>query len=127
MGTSVACIYAKIYYLYHEEMTLIPPHHSPLCYYRHFINNVLAIWIPPQEYPNLVWIAFKADLSFDLLRWEAEALSTSVNFLELAISLNPNNSLTTCTFQIVMNLYLYLCPSSSHPPGVLKGLINGSI
>jgi hypothetical protein len=50
-----------------------------------------------------------------------------VNFLDLTISLNPDHSLTTCTFQKSMNLYLYLCPSSSHPPGIWKSLIYGSI
>jgi hypothetical protein len=127
MGTSVACVYATIYYSYHEETTLLPKYNSSLRFYRRFIDDVLAIWIPPENRPIETWTAFKTDLSFGLLRWETEALSTSVNFLDLTISFTPTNSLTTRTFQKTMNLYLYLCPSSSHPPGVWKGLIYGSI
>jgi hypothetical protein len=88
---------------------------------------VLAIWIPPENRPNQTWTAFKTDLSFGLLRWETEGLSTLVNFLDLTISFTPTNSLTTRTFKKTMNLYLYLCPSSLHPPGVWKGLLYGSI
>jgi hypothetical protein len=127
MGTSVACVYATIYYSYHEETTLIPRYQSSLRYYRRFIDDVLAIWIPPQEAPHKIWTEFKSDLSFGLLRWETEDLSTSVNFLDLTIAFKPDHSLSTRTFQKEMNLYLYLCPSSSHPPGVWKGLIFGSL
>jgi hypothetical protein len=127
MGTSVACVYATIYYSYHEETTLLPRYDSSLCFYRRFIDDVLAIWIPPTEHPDVAWSAFQADLSFGLLRWTTEDPSTSVNFLDLTISFDPDHSLSTRTFQKAMNLYLYLCPSSSHPPGVWKGLIYGSI
>jgi hypothetical protein len=127
MRTSVACVYATIYYLYHEETTLIPRYGPSLRYYRRFIDNILAIWIPPLDNPDISWAAFKADLSFGLLRWTTEDPSPSLNFLDLTISLNPDHSLTTRTFQKAMNLYLYLCPSSSHPPGVWKSLIYGSI
>jgi hypothetical protein len=94
---------------------------------RRFIDDVLAIWIPPQEAPHKIWTEFKFDLLFGLLRWETKDLSTSVNFLDLTITFKPDRSLSTRTFQKEMNLYLYLCPSSSHPPGVWKGLIFGSI
>jgi hypothetical protein len=127
MGTSVACVYATIYYSYHEETTILPRYESSLRYYRRFIDDILAIWIPPQENPDEVWTTFKSDLSFGLLRWETEDLSTSVNFLDLTIAFKPDYSLSTRTFQKAMNLYLYLCPSSSHSPGVWKGLIYGSI
>jgi hypothetical protein len=103
MGMSVACVYATIYYSYHEETTLLPKYNSSLHFYRRFINDVLAIWIPPENRPIETWTAFKTDLSFGLLRWETEDLSTSVNFLDLTISFTPTNSLTTLKFQKTMN------------------------
>jgi hypothetical protein len=126
MGTSVACVYATIYYSYHEETKLLPTYQSSLLYYRRFIDDIIGIWIPPDP-TDSQWTAFNADLSFGLLRWETEALAHAVNFLDLTISVNHDYKLTTRTFQKAMNLYLYLCPSSSHPPSVMKGLIYGSV
>jgi hypothetical protein len=126
MGTLVACIYATIYYSYHKETRLLPTYRSSLLYYRRFIDDIIGIWIPSDS-DDFQWAAFKADLDFGLLRWETEELAHSVNFLDLTISVGTDSKLTTRTFQKAMNLYLYLCPSSSHPPGVMKGLIYGSV
>ena len=57
MGTSVACIYATIYFSYHEETKLLPTHQSSLLYYRRFIDDVLGIWIPTAP-DNSNWSAF---------------------------------------------------------------------
>lgn len=131
MGTSVACIYATIYYSYHEETMILPTYRSSLLYYRRFIDDVLAIWIPPphssDSSASSAWTKFKSDLTFGILEWETEDLAHSVNFLDLTISIDHEHRLQTRTFQKAMNLYLYLCPSSAHPPGVLKGLIFGSV
>jgi hypothetical protein len=128
MGTSVACIYATIYYSYHEETHILSTYRSPLRYYRRFIDDILGIWIPPpNSNAETTWLAFKSSLSFGILSWETEDLAHSVDFLDLTISIGPDYRLKTRTFQKAMNLYLYLCPSSSHPPGVLKGLIFGSV
>jgi hypothetical protein len=52
----------------------------------------------------------------------------TVNFLDLTIEITNDGEIKTKTFQKAMNLYLYLCPSSAHQPGVLnKGLIFGSL
>jgi hypothetical protein len=102
-----------------------------LLYYRQFIDDVLAIWIPPPNFStksvNAAWIQFKADLTFGILEWETEDLAHSMNFLDLTISIDNKHWLQTRTFQKAMNLCMYLCPSSTHPPGVLKGLIFGSV
>jgi hypothetical protein len=128
MGTSVACIYATIYYSYHEETHILPTYKTLLRYYRRFIDDILGIWTPPPNTDaDTAWLAFKASLTFGILQWETKNLAHSVNFLDLTISIGHDYRLRTRTFQKAMNLYLYLCPSSSHPPGVLKGLIFGSV
>jgi hypothetical protein len=131
MGTYVACIYATIYYSYHEETKILPTYRSSLLYYRQFIDHVLVIWIPPPnsttESTDAAWLQFNADLTFGILEWQTKALAHSVSFLDLTISITTEQRLQTRTFQKAMNLYLYLCPSFAHPPGVLKGLIFGLV
>jgi hypothetical protein len=129
MGTSVACVYATIYYSYHEETCLLPKYGTdPILFYRRFIDDVLSIWLVPPMDGAALWNNFTSDMDqFGSLNWEAEPLSHSVNFLDLTIEITPNGDIKTKTFQKTMNLYLYLCPSSAHPPGVLKGLIFGAL
>jgi hypothetical protein len=97
-------------------------------YFRQFIDDVLGIWIPPSNTnANTAWLAFKASLPFGILAWESEDLTNSVNFLDLTIEIRHDYRLKTWMLQKAMNVYLYLCQSSSHPLGVLKDLIFGSI
>ena len=45
MGTPSACIYATIYYAYHERKTLLPK------YKKNLIDDMFGIWIPSDD-PN---------------------------------------------------------------------------
>jgi hypothetical protein len=53
--------------------------------------------------------------------------STTVNFLDLNISIVSNNKIEFSTFQNAVNLHLYIPPSSVHPPSCLKGLTTGEL
>ena len=50
---------------------------------------MLGIWIPDDSNPN-AWEEFKASLPFGLLEWETSELSTSVDFLDLSISIGDD-------------------------------------
>ena len=52
--------------------------------------------------------------------------STSVDFLNLTLSIK-GNKIVTRTYQKKMNLYLYIPPASAHPTGCIKGTIYGLI
>ena len=50
----------------------------------------------------------------------------TVNFLDMTISIQ-DSIISTKTYQKEGNPYLYINPSSAHPPGMIKGVIFGSI
>ena len=57
MGTSVACMWATIYFGIHKNCTLLPQFSSYLVLYCRFIDDIFGIWIGN---PNgLVWNQFK--------------------------------------------------------------------
>ena len=61
------------------------------------------------------------------LIWDTSDLSTEVNFLDLTITILPDMSIVTKTYQKDMNLYLYLPKLSAYPPSSLKGLVTGNL
>ena len=152
MGTSLACIYATIYYSYHEETRILPAYaHQhvvppgllppspeqwpaltvpPLLLHARLIDDAIQIWdtahLTPEIHSDFV-AHMQQEFEFGSLEWEVESLSRSVNFLDLTINLETDGSITTQTFVKPMNLHLYIPPNSAHPPGVLKSLIYGSL
>ena len=128
MGTPCACILATIYYSIHEEY-LISKYSGNLLYFRRFIDDCFYIWklngntsTAMENYNN-----FKKEMDhYGLLRWTHSPLTHKTTFLDLTISYSSTKKqLTFQTFQKPDNLYLYLTPNSSHPPGVLKSMIFG--
>ena len=120
MGTSAACMWATAYYGVHETTTLIPRHSTSLILYVRYIDDIFGIWTGDKA----AWQAFKADINnFGILTWDINEPSTSVDFLDLTITVQPNGRLTTKTYQKAMNLYQYIPPHSAHPPGMCKGII----
>ena len=61
------------------------------------------------------------------LTWDTEQPSLSVNFLDLTITLLPDGTLQTKTFQKSYNRYLLRTPTSCQPEYILKSFIYGAI
>jgi hypothetical protein len=121
MGTSVACMYATIYFAIHEIETLIPNFGQNLFFIKRYIDDLIGIWIARD--PSITWEGFSASLnSFGLLRWDIDEPSSSINYLDLTITIKDRRIITR-TYQKEMNLYQYLPPHSSHPQSTQRGMI----
>ena len=102
--------------------------HPNLIYYKRYIDDVFGAWTPSQtkEEDDENWAEFQRDLNdFHDIEWIITSRSTSVNFLDLTITIS-NGVCKTTLFEKLLNLYLYISPSSAHPPGVLTGLVLGN-
>ena len=126
MGTPPAPPYATLYYAIHEE-AFLTEFQGPLFYYRRFIDDIFGIWrMVDATTDSATWDSFKLRLNEFGLKWEVMDRKTSVDFMDMTITID-NNCITTTLYEKSMNLYLYIPPHSSHPPGVLLGLIYGNI
>eukprot|EP00956_Cyclotella_meneghiniana_P035166 scaffold112213_cov44-Cyclotella_meneghiniana.AAC.7 len=125
MGTSVAVMWATLYYAYHEVHTIIPKYGHCLLYFKRFMDNIFGIWTGTAQ----EWSDFCNDIdNFGQLKWDVkdQKLSSSVDFLDLTLTIEGSRIISK-TFQKKMNLYLYIPPASAHPAGCIKGTIFGLI
>jgi hypothetical protein len=126
MGTSCACAYATIYYSFHEETRLLP--NPNVLFYGRLIDDAFVVLRDgPDTYEQFVSSMNDFGPEGKRLEWEAEPHSTTVNFLDLTVSLNPSGTFETSTFQKPMNLYLYRPPTSAQPDSILYGLVYGTL
>jgi hypothetical protein len=126
MGTSAACMYAILYFAYHERRTLLTKYKDNLIFLRRFIDDILGIWIDDGD--NTKWENFQKDLNdYGKLKWKIEERCKETNFLDMTIIITNNGKIKTKPYQKEMNLYLYIPPSSAHPAGMIKGLIYSAI
>lgn len=123
MGTPVACIYATMYYGLHERKLLLEKYKDDVIFRKPFIDDMFRIWTGTAER----FEAFKRDLPFGQLQWDATSLKKSVDFLDLTITIEDDGKISTKTFQKAMNLHLYIPATSAHRTGMIKGIINSLI
>ena len=128
MGAPPAPPYATAAFGTHEE-TLLNEFPSNLLYYRRYIDDVFAIWIPDPD-PIIdcqLLLSFSQRLNdWHGLKWIVSPLSTSVVFLDLTLTI-VDDHIVSSLYKKPMNLHLYIPPRWAHPPGVLLGLISGWI
>jgi hypothetical protein len=129
MGTPPAPPYATLYYALFENI-LLDEYGANLLLYRRFIDDVLGIWVPTTADPAVDAATFD-DFANRMnawpgLTWETSDRTPSVVFMDLTIRIEGRR-ITTSLYSKPLNLYLYIPPMSSHPPGVLSGLISGVI
>ena len=125
MGTSVACMYATMYYALHERFSILPAHGQSLLYYKRFIDDVLGVWIGT----DTDWYRLHDTMdAFGSLRWDLSKRTRHAIFLDLNVRIDPaSQRIWTSTYQKPLNLFLYIPPRSAHPPGVLKSTIYGNL
>jgi hypothetical protein len=132
MGTSVACVYATIYYSQHEELSILTDEHNAfgINFYRRFIDDALILQRSgehPERYQQLRTTMNSFGELGRRLEWTSDPPSKTVNFLDLTIHIGNDGRITTKTFQKAMNLFLYIPPISSHPKSVITSLIFGQL
>jgi len=135
MGTPPAPPYATIFYGALEEKILQEDRFQPnLVFYKRFIDDVFGIWWIPDPLTNPVgnsrtWEAFKRRMNHSQfqLEWDHSSLLRKVDFLDLTISLSPDNRITTTLFEKASNLHLYIPSHSAHPPGLISGIVFGNL
>jgi hypothetical protein len=110
MGTPVACSYDTVSLRHYENTTVLTQFRSNLIYYKKYIDDVIGIWMPSKRNNAETWTQFKNMLcNWGQLKWTVEEPTSSINFLDLNISI-IGSSIHTSTFQKPLNLYLYIPP-----------------
>ena len=131
MGTPPSSPYATIFYGTLEIKLLKDPRFKQnLLYYRRYIDDCFGIWhITDPNTNRETWAAFKAAMHQTRyeLEWEHSPLSKQVNFLDLTINLTSEHRLTTTLFEKASNLHLYIPSHSTHPPGLIRGIVFGNL
>ena len=126
MGTPPACMWATLFFAEHEEF-LCTKYARYLLHWSRFIDDGFGVWDWDNSPECLTAFAnFKLDIQYGKLRWEINEPSHTVHYLDLTLTI-ANGKIDSTLYEKALNLYLYLPPSSAHPPGVLKGLIAGAI
>lgn len=128
MGTPPAPPYATIYMAITED-TFLDRFRYRLLLYRRFLDDVIGIWLshPNPDEDAIQWQDFQDCLNqAPGLTWLVSERSNQVDFMDLTITLKEGIVHTTL-FEKALNLHLYIPPHSAHPPGLLPGMVFGTI
>ena len=127
MGTPPAPPWATVYYGLHEK-NILPLYSDVLEYYRRFIDDIFGIWLtdPDPEIDEIVWTMYKSSANDGGLEWVFTERGKRVDFMDLTITI-VGDRIETTLFEKELALYQYIPPASTHPPGLLNGLIIGQV
>ena len=127
MGTPPAPPYATLYFAIHEN-AFLPEYADNLQLYRRFIDDVIGIWLVTDPATDAeTWNQFRRRMNdYPGLEWEFSDRSREIDFMDLSLSIE-NGKLVTTLYEKPLNLHLYIPPHSAHPPGLLTGVVYGSL
>ena len=99
MGTSVAVVFANLYFGWHEKTLLLPKYRDTLkriIYHSRFVDDVFFIRTGDTDH---IWDELCLDYNkFGILKWEIMKPKSAVDFFELTLKIK-NGCITTMTYQ----------------------------
>lgn len=115
MGTQPVVTWAVIYYVIHEENTLLPHYNNNLSFYCCWIDNVLGVWKHHQNsfINNFRWQQFQRDCQYHSLVWYFVPFTNSIHFLDLQITFKNTKSFKTYIYK-KQQIYTFICPCTPH-------------
>ncbi len=126
MGTPPACMWATLFFASHEQH-LKERYHMYLLHWSRYIDDGFGIWNWTGTPECLeAFNDFKCEINKTSLTWEVNSPQKQVHYLDLTLTITAGK-IDSTLYEKSLSLYLYLPPGSAHPPGILKGLIAGSI
>ena len=129
MGMSPAPPISNLYVAIHEEEEVLQyVTCNWLLFLKRFIDDGIGIWLHHPDFAEdeRRWNEFQAVVARGGLAWDFGPRSKAINFMDVTISL-AENRVEFALFEKALALHLYLPPHSSHPPGVVKGLVMGEV
>lgn len=129
MGTSVACMYATIYFSYHEENRIFRPGnpHKILLYARFIDDGFLIQRQLPGNHACFVNDMNNFGPKGRRLTWDSSGPQRATVFLDLSLRIAANGQLHVSTYIKPLNLHLYIPAFSAHAPSVNRGMIYGML
>jgi len=128
MGAPPAPSIATVSFATHE-VDILSRFKDSLGLYKRYIDDVFGIWIchPDPVVDECNWNCFKRMLNnWNGLQWIVSTQSNDAVFLDLNLSIRDDR-IHSSLFEKANNLHLFLPARSAHPPGVLYGIIAGSV
>lgn len=124
MGTPFAVVYATIFMIILEE-PVVTRYARDIAVYRRFIDDIFLLWTG--SYDHL--IDFITDLrSRDpLIQFTRVISSTSVDFMDISISLDRDRTISYTLYSKPLNNYLFVPAHSYHRPHTLSAFIRAEL
>ena len=123
MGTPCAFFYVYLFFGWHEGQTVLRKYTKCLCFFKQSIDVIIVIW---NHLPNscLIVNSLHKDINnVSNLEWTTTCAQKSVYFLDVTLTIELSNRITSKTFQKDMNIFLYIPAHSSHPPGNVRSVV----
>ena len=129
MGKRPAPPWATLFFAIHKD-NFVDQFSEYLLFYKIYLDDIIGIWlVHPGPATNLAkWNEFKTTVgNFHGLEWTFTPLVRSdVAFMNMSLSIE-GDWVESTLYEKKLALYLYIPPSSAHPPGVTAGLVMGNI
>ena len=112
MGTRMAPPYANIFMGVLETNALDKATHKPLVWWR-FIDDIFMIWTHGQD--KLTDFIDTLNNTHPTIKFTTEQSKKSIHFLDVTISINNDNTLSTDLYIKPTDTHQYLLSTSAHP------------
>ena len=113
MGTKVAPSFANTFMGWFEDIYVYTYHKQPHIWVR-FIDDIFVIWLGSEE--ELHQFVEYLNNCLPSIKFEAEISTTSVNFLDVTVSITENGDIKTGLYTKPTDAHNYLSYQSCHPP-----------
>lgn len=120
MGTKCAPNYANLFMAHFEEMFIYPRVRGKALLYLRYIDDIFLIWKGTKQ--ELDQFIAEINTVHNTIKFDVNYSSSSVNFLDTTVTINPDYSIKTSLYQKPTDRHNFLHQKSYHPSSTKKSL-----